>query len=161
MARVRFRTSWRLPGEPRRVWAVLSEPGRIAAGWPDVLHVDVSSWRGLRAGSLLDWDLRTPVGTRLRFTTRLLDAKSPDRIRVQSRGDLEGEGMVLLEASQDGTRLTFDWNVAPRPWAMRLLAWIPGGTPILRRAHDRVLGRARERILELLATNAQRPPRTL
>jgi uncharacterized protein YndB with AHSA1/START domain len=105
--RFRFRSEWRLPGAPRRVYDVLAEVETYPQWWPQVRRArrfDATSGE-LVCRSLLPYDLV--------FVIRQ-DLEDPDGLvlRAAMTGDLSGTSQWTVTADGDGSRAVFDEDVS-------------------------------------------------
>ena len=130
-----FDDRWIVDAGIDRVWAVLERvdewPGwwsgltaaeRIETGPGGVDAEDLSVTTGSRARLLV----RAPIGWSLRFSIEVDEVDAPHLIRFQSDGDLRGEGLWTLTASEGVTAIDAMWCVATTRTIIRALRPLSG-----------------------------------
>ncbi|MCK5890869.1 MAG: hypothetical protein P1U38_00125 [Aeromicrobium sp.] len=105
---------WRVGAPLADVWSVfeqLVDAPDPFAWWPDL---EVRS----RSEDALHVVTRSRLGYRLRFRLHALRTEPPHTITVESTGDLNGAGRIVLTSDPGGgTRVHIDWTVTVnRPW---------------------------------------------
>lgn len=129
---------WRFAAPRERVWQALTQPEEWPRWWPFVRSV-----RTLRAGDgdglgsvrRIEWATRLPY--RLVIEVESTEVLRLERLRARSRGQLQGEGLWLLNDADGFTDVTYVWRVSlQRPW-MRWLA--PCLAPVFRWNHAAVM----------------------
>ncbi|MDL9977780.1 SRPBCC family protein [Microbacterium sp. ASV49] len=139
-ARYHFVSTYRVVGDPMRVWEVL----RDVEGW-------VQWWRGLERVELLRapagaadvgaahrYTVRAPFGYRFTYETEITAIEPMRFVEAVASGELVGRGRAAVEPFQDD-RLTiwFAWLVeTPKPW-MRALS--PLARPVFTWNHHRMM----------------------
>ncbi|HJE76792.1 MAG TPA: SRPBCC family protein [Brevibacterium epidermidis] len=128
-----FDERWIVDAGIESVWAVLERvdqwpewwPGLTAAERVGVGHdeaVDISVTPGSRARLLV----RAPIGWSLRFSIEVDEVDAPHLIRFQSDGDLRGEGLWTLTASEGVTAIDAMWCVATTRTIIRAMRPLSG-----------------------------------
>jgi uncharacterized protein YndB with AHSA1/START domain len=149
-------SQWRIHARVDRVWAALTDTATWPRWWPYVLEV-----RTLRAGGVdglgavrrIHWSTRLPY--RIAIEVEVIESVRHQRLRVRSRGQLDGEGLWLLRAEQGYTDVTYVWRVTlKRPW-MRWMA--PLLAPVFRWNHDDVMRAGEAGLQRHLAQSAAHP----
>lgn len=122
---------------PDEVWQWVSRPRRWSELWPWVgLSVESAS-EELAAGDTVHASVPSPLGYRVRFALRVLEAAADERrVDVAVEGDVSGVGHLRL----DGPNLSLEWDVEIRHRLLRI-AWRVA-EPALRWAHEQVVVRA-------------------
>lgn len=111
----RFRTVWRLPHAPERVWDVLADVERYPDWWPQVRsgrRIDATSGE-VTCRSLLPYDLTF----RLR---RDVEDRSALILRARMDGDLVGTSQWTVRADGPGCEAVFEEEVSVGRSAVRL-----------------------------------------
>jgi hypothetical protein len=138
---------WRLRARPEDVWAVLTQPECWPQWWPQVQAAQDLGEQRRR----MVW--QAPLGYRLVVELEVTESLAPQRLRAQSRGDLQGEGIWLLREHAPYTDVTYLWRVQlPAGW-MRALA--PVLAPLYRWSHDRVMRAGGEGLARYLGQSAE------
>jgi hypothetical protein len=83
--------------------------------------------------------VRSPIGYRLRVNLRITQVEPERLIAADAAGDLRGRGSIIAHAADEGSILTFFWDVETRRAWMNLTAPVLG--PVFVRAHERVMAR--------------------
>ncbi len=131
-------SQWRIHAPVDRVWAALTDPASWPRWWPYVHAVRTvreGGRDGLGAVRRIDWSTRLPY--RIVIVVESVEALRHQRLRVRSRGQLEGEGLWLLRAEPGFTDVTCVWRVKLQRRWMRWLA--PLLAPVFRWNHDSVM----------------------
>jgi hypothetical protein len=150
MADYSFVTRWFIEAPIERVFSVLED----ARGWPSwwkavvaVEVVDSGGADGIGAVARTTW--QTALGYRLRFDARLIGRTSPERLEVESAGELIGRGRWELSREASGTLVVYFWDVmTTRRW-MNVLA--PVMRPAFQWNHAVVMRRGGEGLARHLA----------
>jgi uncharacterized protein YndB with AHSA1/START domain len=110
-----------LSATPAEVWAVVSDPNRLAAWWPGVSRVE--------EGSPQAWTtvLVSPSGKSVRADYSLVEAEEPERVRWRHEVEespferllSESTTEIALSSEGDGaaTRVRVTLDQRPRGWA--------------------------------------------
>lgn len=137
---------WHLDAPLADVWAVfeqLVDAPDPFAWWPDL---EVRS----RSEDALHVVTRSHLGYRLSFRLHALRTEPPHTITVESTGDLNGAGRIVLTTGPGGgTRVHIDWIVtAVRPW----MQWSrPVLRPLFVASHRYVMRRGERALRNWLA----------
>lgn len=102
-----FRSEWRLPAAPARVYDVLAEVESYPRWWPQVRRahrIDATSGE-LTCRSLLPYDLVFVMQQEVQDPRDLI-------LRATMTGDLSGTSQWTVTADGDGARAVFDEDVA-------------------------------------------------
>jgi hypothetical protein len=136
-------THWRFAASREHVWSALATPSAWPAWWPslrDVRVLQAGPADGIGCTRRFAW--RTPLGYALTIDVQTTEIVPPERLRGRACGELQGEGIWLVQGDGGFTQVTYLWRVQMvRPW-MRLLAPVLG--PLFRWSHEAVM-RAGER----------------
>lgn len=131
-------SDWRIHAPVEQVWAALTDPTSWPRWWPYVRSVHTlheGNANGVGALRRIDWATRLPY--RIVIEVESVETVRHQRLRVRSRGQLDGEGLWLLRAEPGITDVTYVWRVTlGRRW-MRWLA--PLLAPLFRWNHYAVM----------------------
>ncbi|WP_338675488.1 SRPBCC family protein [Streptomyces sp. SCSIO 30461] len=145
----RYRSLWRLPAPPARVYAVLERAEDYPLWWPQVREVSLlgDDSTAARFRSLLPYDLVvTARGGRLDPESGVLE--------VRMAGDLVGWARWTLTPSADGgTRARYEQEVVVQRPLMRRLALI--GRPAFRANHVVMMRAGRRGLTAYLERGAE------
>ncbi len=131
-------SQWRIYAPVERVWAAITDPASWPRWWPYVREVHTlreGDADGLGALRRIDWATRLPY--RIVIEVEAVESVRQQRLRVRSRGQLDGEGLWLLRAEPGFTDVTYVWRVTPKGRWMRWLA--PLLKPVFRWNHRSVM----------------------
>lgn len=130
-----FEDRWIVDAGIESVWAVLEQvdewpqwwPGltaaeRVRTGHGDVDAADQSVTTGSRAQLLV----RAPIGWSLHFSIEVDEIDAPHLIRFRSNGDLHGEGLWTLTASEGVTAIDALWCVTTSRTTIRAMRPLSG-----------------------------------
>ena len=133
----RFRSTWRLPAPPERVYPVLADIERYDAWWPQIRRItrldDESGEVVIR--SLLPWTLRLHLHR---------DVEDPEALTLRAavRGHLHGWSGWELRPGPGGTHAAYRQEVELRAPGLRQVSFLL--RPVLRANHAAMM-RAGER----------------
>jgi uncharacterized protein YndB with AHSA1/START domain len=150
MADYNFVTRWFIDAPIERVFSVIEDAPRWPSWWKEVVAVEVvesGDADGIGAVARTTW--RTALGYRLHFDARLIRRTSPERLEVESAGELLGHGRWELSREAGGTLVVYFWDVTTTPRWMNVLA--PVMRPAFQWKHAVVMRRGGEGLARLLA----------
>ena len=93
----------------------------------------------LGKGSLVDIEVKGPLPFTLIFTLEVTDYQPPTSITFISRGNLIGEGRLVLSPYNDGTKVTFHWHVAMQNPVLNVLSKISPFKALMEKNHNWVM----------------------
>lgn len=137
MSTYRFRSQWRLPAAPERVYAVLADVERYPTWWPQVRRarrIDAASGE-LTCRSLFPYDLTFVMRREVEDAEALV-------LRARLSGDLDGTSQWTVAPAAGGAVAVFDEHVAVGSSTLRAAGRVL--RPALRFNHDLMM-RAGER----------------
>jgi len=152
-----FVTEWLVPAPLDVVYEILKSGRDYPRWWPDV-YLEARAEQPDAEGRVGDRVMLLTKGRlpyRLRWTAEIVRLERPTEIELTASGDFVGRGLWRLEASSNGTHVTFDWRIrADKP----LLRWFsPLFKPLFRWNHKWAMGTGLER---LTAEASRRSPIT-
>jgi uncharacterized protein YndB with AHSA1/START domain len=129
---------WRIAAPVDRAWAALTDVERWPVWWPCVRSAHVLRHAGPDdSGSIhrICWETR--IAREVVIQVEAVELLPQERIRVRSRGPLDGEGIWLLREERGSTDITCVWRIE---LAARWMRWIaPLLVPVVRWNHDGVM----------------------
>ncbi len=150
MAHYSFVTVWHLPAPREHVWRALTAT-EYGDWWPNVVASRLLTPGLIGAGARMERVVRGRLPYKLRYVTTTTRFDPPNELAYDSIGDLTGDGRMVLEDEDGGTRVTFYWNVATTGFWMNLL------TPLLRPAfawnHHQVMAAGERGLRDWLKRN--------
>ena len=135
-----FVTNWHFQAPIESVWEELVDVKSWPTWWP--------SWRKARVqgpesksqlGSTVDNEVRGTLPYSLRFTTEAILLQPPQLLELKSSGDLVGNGKFVLERRDDGTAVTYNWDVGTSNLVFNLLGKLPFVRAMIEKNHDYVM----------------------
>ncbi|REJ04055.1 hypothetical protein DY023_17265 [Microbacterium bovistercoris] len=135
-----FVSTYRVAGDPVRVWDVLSDVAGWARWWPELERVEIvaGSAGAAQVGSVHRHTIRTPLGYRLTYEIEITALDRMRSVDAAVRGDLAGRGRAAVAASEgDEATIWFAWLVeTTKPWMRRTS---PLARPAFTWAHHRLM----------------------
>ncbi|MDR2996762.1 MAG: SRPBCC family protein [Microbacterium sp.] len=135
-----FVTTFRVAGDPTRVWDVLSDVAGWVRWWPELERVEVIAGPDGAAdvGSAHRHTIRTSLGYRLTYEIEITALDRMRSVDAAVRGDLAGRGRAAVGAASDEeATIWFAWLVeTTKPWMRRLS---PVARPVFTWAHHRLM----------------------
>ena len=133
-----FLTQWHFDAPLADVWDLLYHPVNWPGWWKAVVAVEeVASGDARGIGSIKRFTWRGALPYKLTFNMETTELKHHRIIAGKASGELEGTGRWTLAEAEDGTQVTYVWQVnANKAW-MRWLA--PVARPAFRWNHDLVM----------------------
>jgi hypothetical protein len=134
-----FVTHWSIKAPIEDVFEALMTPERYAEWWPSIVS-DKSLTPGMTGvGARAERVVRGRLPYQLRYVTTTTHLAPPREVAYDSDGDLVGPGRFLLEPQNEGTEVTFDWDVRTTG---KLMNWLePLLRPLFAWNHDWVMER--------------------
>lgn len=135
-----FVTNWHFQAPIERVWEELVDVKAWPTWWPSwrkaTLHGAESK---SQLGSMIDNEVKGTLPYSLRFTTQVTAFQPPQLLELKSLGDLSGGGKFVLERRDDGTAVTYYWDVATANPVFNLLGKLPFVRAMIEKNHDYVM----------------------
>lgn len=142
MVTYHFESQWHFNVPVKRVQEELEN----ISNWPtwssEIRSATIRSKGGeLGIGSLADMEVKGPLPFTLKFTLEVTDYRPPASIAFTSRGHLIGGGQLVLTPSNDGTDVTFYWQVAMQNPVFNFLAKLGPFKAIMEKNHNWVMAK--------------------
>lgn len=153
-----FLTRWRAEATPEEVYDVIADGESLARWWPSV-YLEVTT---LENGGPDGVGRVTALWTKgflpytLRWRFRVTEAKPPERIALDARGDFVGRGVWTFAPREGGTDVWFDWRLRAEKPLLRALSFAL--KPVFSANHRWAMARGEESLrLELRRRRAGSP----
>jgi hypothetical protein len=130
---IEYRRLFAFEVPPRIVWAALEDFSSWGKSSTWVRNLEVHG-RGLNDGTVLFATVATPVDHPMQVVLELERCLPFELIAATLSGDLRGEGRLLLQDDNGGTRAQVAWAFEMMPRSLRAVARVAG--PLLRWGHD-------------------------
>jgi hypothetical protein len=152
-----FLTAWLLPGAPiERVWDELFDVGAWPQWWKgvtDAHELEPGGPDGLGKVFTISWRSLLPYD--LTFVTTVTRVEHPYVMEGHAVGELTGTGRWRLFHQDDGTAVTYEWNVRTTKAWMNALA--PIVRPVFEWNHDYVMRQGGEGLRNRVRRVMNRP----
>ncbi len=133
-------TKWFFQAPMERVWEELMDVKSWPTWWPSWRK---ATYRGsepkLQVGSLIDNEVRGNLPYSLFFTLEVTLLQPPQLWEMKSSGDLVGTGKFVLEPRDDGTAVTYYWDVGTSNPLFSLLGKLSFVRAMLEKNHGYVM----------------------
>lgn len=93
-------------------------------------------------GTIADCVVKGSLPYALRFTLIVSAFQPPNLLEVTSMGDLVGTGRLMIEPRDDGTAVTYHWDVGTTNPILNLAGKLPFVRKMLEKNHDDVMENA-------------------
>lgn len=115
-------STWRLSAPIDRVWEAIRSSGEWPHWWRHMESVStLVPGNADGVGVMRRFVMRSSMGYRVRFDSRITLLQAPHAIDVEVSGDLTGTGRWRLFRTGDMTLVRYQWDVMPaKPWMRRL-----------------------------------------
>jgi uncharacterized protein YndB with AHSA1/START domain len=135
-----FVTNWYFRAPIDRVWATLTDVKAWPAWWPSWKRAEFRGPELLsQPGSIVDNEVKGSLPYSLRFTTEVTLIQPPERLEIRSSGDLVGSGSWVLERRDDGTAVTYTWDVGTANPVFNVLGKLSFVRAMIEKNHDFVM----------------------
>lgn len=135
-----FVTEWVFRTPIERVWEEVKNLEAYPTWWKSLKKVKIrGAERELRLGSVVDCEVKGVLPFTLKFNIEVTRYEPPSIIEIRSSGGLVGKGKWVLEAQNDKTLSTFNWDVGTANSILNLIARFPLAKVMLKKNHDRVM----------------------
>ncbi|MCP9451211.1 MAG: SRPBCC family protein [Nitrospira sp.] len=135
-----FITNWFFQAPIERVWEELIHVADWPSWWASwkrvVIHGSASE---VQVGSMVEHEVRGSVLYTLRFRTVVTALEPPKLLTIASSGDLVGVGTFVLEPFNDGTAVTYRWDVRLSNPVLDFLGRLPFARTLMECNHDTVM----------------------
>ena len=128
MADYHFVSTWEFATTPEQVWEFAGHPEKWMLFWPGLHDVRLLGGPGDgRVGSSYEFVFKSFLPFTLSLEGSVVESDPPNRMAIDTKGELEGRGTLEISAPRDGvTRSTFVWDTRTT------IAWMNAAAPLLR-----------------------------
>ena len=135
-----FVTKWVFHAPVERVWEEIVDVPSWPSWW--------TSWRKvvfhgsappLQLGSVIDHEVRGRLPYRVKLRTIVTLFQPSHRLEIASSGDLVGTGVLILDPQDQGTAVTYSWDVGLSNPLLNLLGKLSFTRALLEKNHDYVM----------------------
>src|SRR5712692_5919292 len=112
MTQYSFVTIWRVQAPIDKVWDAIINAEQWPQWWKSVGRVETlepGNMQGIGRVERITW--KTPLLYSLTFTARVVGIEWKKSLKVESTGELEGNGVWNLTQQSSTTVVHYDWNV--------------------------------------------------
>ncbi|MCP9470396.1 MAG: SRPBCC family protein [Nitrospira sp.] len=135
-----FVTNWCFHAPMERVWEEIVNVTEWPSWWTSwkkaVAHDPASQ---AQLGSVVDHEVRGRLPYTLRFKTVVTAFEPPRLLTIASSGDLIGTGTFVLESFNDGTAVTYRWDVGLSNPLLNVLGRVSFTRALMEKNHDAVM----------------------
>jgi len=140
MERYHFVTKWFFQAPIERVWEEIVD----VPSWPSWWACwEKATFHGsappLKLGSVIDHEVRGHLPYCVRFRAVVTLFQHPHRLEIASSGDLVGTGSLILAPQEQGTAVTYSWDVDISNPLLNLFGTLPFVRTLLEKNHDYVM----------------------
>jgi len=151
MADYHFLSTWHIRAPIEQVWDEIYHAERWPDWWPFVVGVEeLEPGADDGVGKRLRLLFRTRLPYTLGFDTRVTRVEPPCVLDAVAVGELEGTGRWRLTQADDGTIVTYAWDVRTTQWWMNVLA--PVARPAFNWNHGELMRSGGESLAKRLGT---------
>lgn len=140
MERYHFVTNWFFQAPIERVWEEIVDIPSWPSWWASwekaASHGSASQ---AQLGSVVDHEVRGDLPYSLRFRTVVTVFQSPHLLEIKSSGDLVGTGALVLKPRDQGTAVTYSWDVGLSNPLLNLLGKLSFTRALMEKNHDFVM----------------------
>ena len=135
-----FVTNWHFHAPIERVWDEIVNVSAWPTWWPSWRKAQHRSGESKpQLGSIMDHEVKGTLPYSLRFTTEVVLFQPPQLMETKSSGELVGNGKFVLEQRDDGTAVTYYWDVATTNPVFNLLGKLSFVRAMIEKNHDYVM----------------------
>jgi uncharacterized protein YndB with AHSA1/START domain len=146
MAQYHFVTQWFFRAPIERVWEVIADSNSWSKWLQDFRRVTVHPPTA-SGETAIDVEYRGDLPYSFHFTLTPIHVEPPYRMELKANGQLVGTGCWTLVAQEEGTAVTYVWNVGVTNPIFSALAQLPFIKTLTERNHNATMARA-ERALK-------------
>jgi mannose-6-phosphate isomerase-like protein (cupin superfamily)/uncharacterized protein YndB with AHSA1/START domain len=136
-----FVDEWQVAAPQEAVFAALADDRTYPQWWRPV-YIDVEADGPPTVGKVARQHFKGRLPYHLRTRSRTVRLQPPELVEAEVDGDLRGNGVWMLTATDAGTHVRFDWTVHADRRLLRLLT--PLLRPLFRWNHNWAIARAME-----------------
>jgi len=121
-----FVTHWYFHAPIDLVWRELNNIEAWPLWWRSYQKAAIrGEQKSIEVGTIVDNRVKGSLPYSLTYDTQITQWEPPALLELKSTGDLVGNGKFMLEARDDGTAVTFYWDVGTSNAVFNLLAKLP------------------------------------
>lgn len=115
-----MKTVWEFDAERQKVWDAVADFESWPAWWRGVMATQIAETPSEKVASIT-WKGLFPH--HIKFKARITGHREPHYIDVETWGDLRGGGIWTFDELEDGTRVTFQWEVETTSEWIQKVEW--------------------------------------
>ena len=149
MMRYRFVTQWFFDVPIEQVWEAIADSERWSEWIQDFRHVAVRLLEP-SGEKVFDIEYRGDLPYSFRFTLTPTCVEAPHRMELDASGQLVGTGCWTLVTKEEGTVVTYVWDVGVTNPIFSLLARLPFIKALTENNHNATMARAEQALRQQL-----------
>lgn len=135
-----FVTKWFFQTPMERVWEEIIDVEAYPKWWVSFKKSKIrGTERKAQLGSVIDCEVKGSALYTMRFSLETTTFQPPKLMGLKSSGDLVGGGKWVLERQDNGTAVTFYWDVGVTNPIMNILGKLPFVKAWMQNNHDKVM----------------------
>lgn len=138
-----FVTHWFFEAPIDRLWAEIVD-GTTWPEWLQDFRKVTPRQPGTKAeiGGIVDIEYRGDLPYTFHFSLEIIEINPPQLLTIKAYGDLSGQGKWQLAAKENGTAVTYYWDVSASNPLFDLFMKLPFARRLSERNHDKTMERA-------------------
>jgi len=137
-----FIATWFFQASIEKVWDEVIDVEAYPTWWPGIRRVTIQGPESrIRVGSIVDYEWKGSLPNILQFSIKVTILQPPNIVELKSLGDLVGKGKGVLESQNDGTIVTFYWDVGMSNPFLNLVGKLPFVKTVLEKSHNDVMAK--------------------
>ena len=135
-----FVTKWFFNAPIEKVWKEIEDVESWPTWWQDWRKTAIRGPESkAQLGSVVDCAVRGSLPYTLRFSMEITSLEPPTLSECESSGDLAGSGKWVLEAQNDGTAVTYYWDVGTTNPIFNILGKLSFVRAMMEKNHNEVM----------------------
>ncbi len=135
-----FVTKWFFQAPIERIWEEIIDVEAYPKWWTAFKKSKIQGTeRKAQLGSVIDCEVKGSAFYTMRFWFEVATLQSPNLLELKSSGDLVGGGKWVLERQDNGTAVTFYWDVGVTNPIMNILGKLPFVKAWMENNHDKIM----------------------
>lgn len=140
MHQYHFVTQWFFTSDIEPVWNTIIDIQAWPSWWSSWKQANIQGEENkLQLGSVVDHQVQGFLPYSLYFTTKVTIFSPPNLMELESKGTLIGRGKWVLESSNDGTIVTYYWDVGTSNLVLNWLGSLPFMRKLLEKNHNYIM----------------------